>query len=84
MDSPRDNSSDIASEQSITAPETLSRSSIDASQTSLDAQNEQALRSVKKEKIKEACNSGDREALVQFALSEGGLLEDSLRQSACE
>lgn len=41
-------------------------------------------RKVKAEAIRRACDSRDIEALVSHATTEGGLLEDELRQRACK
>ena len=37
----------------------------------------------KQEQIRIACQANDLDALVELATSEGGLLNDSLRQNAC-
>lgn len=42
------------------------------------------LTSIKKENIIEACKSQDFDSLASQATSEGGLLEDELRQIACK
>jgi len=38
----------------------------------------------KAERISAACDLGDKDALVELATSEGGLLLDELRQEACK
>lgn len=39
---------------------------------------------IKREKIIEACKARDLDTLVTQATSEGGLLEDELRKTACK
>lgn len=41
-------------------------------------------RAEKSEAIRQACDSRDIEALVSYATTEGGLLEDELRRRACK
>lgn len=52
--------------------------------SSLAARQIADARATKAEAIRKACGSRDVEALAMHATSEGGLLEDELRQIACE
>ncbi|KAJ5934316.1 hypothetical protein N7466_003863 [Penicillium verhagenii] len=60
----------------------LSQSSSDLDEKSPEEQMKEKARSEKVEAICQACNSRDMERLVAYAVSEGGLLEDELRQKA--
>lgn len=51
---------------------------------SSEAERLSSLRAEKAEAIRRACTSRDLDALVEHATSEGGLLDDELRQIACE
>jgi hypothetical protein len=53
------------------------------SEESLGTQQHAKSRAEKSAAIRRACDAGDVEALVSYATSEGGLLEDELRQRAC-
>lgn len=53
------------------------------SEESLGTQQHAKSRAEKSAAICRACDAGDVEALVSYATSEGGLLEDELRQRAC-
>lgn len=66
--------------------EMLSTGSGGVSSGSLNPEAEKwaRLRAEKKELIRRACDMRDLDALVSYATSEGGLLEDELRQRACE
>jgi hypothetical protein len=50
----------------------------------LYSDNADTARSKKEEAIRKACNLRDLDALVSYATSEGGLLNDDLRRSACK
>lgn len=54
-----------------------------SSEESLGTQQRAIARAEKSAAILRACDAGDVEALVSYATSEGGLLEDELRQRAC-
>ncbi|KAJ5526793.1 hypothetical protein N7513_010952 [Penicillium frequentans] len=62
--------------------EKLSDSSSETSEQLLETQLKEKARSEKAEAIRQACRSRDTEALISHAVSEGGLLEDELRQEA--
>lgn len=57
-------------------------SSCQPDETSESRQKVEAMAN-KAEAIRKACDSRDIEALVSYATTEGGLLEDGLRQKAC-
>jgi len=86
MDQSRiDSGSARASTSSV--DENLSTTSKGASTGSLpssEAERLSALRADKADAIRTACTSRDLDALVEHATSEGGLLDDELRQIACE
>lgn len=54
------------------------------SQESLRTQEIAKARAEKAEAIRQACDAHDMEALVSHATSEGGLIEDELRQRICK
>lgn len=56
----------------------------DAPEKLLDPDNEYIARSKKEEAIRNACDLRDLDALVSYAISHGGLLNDDLRRSACK
>lgn len=56
----------------------------DKSTPSLRSQERASAKAEKAEAIRQACNSHDLEALASLATSEGGLMEDELRQVACK
>lgn len=53
------------------------------SEESLETQQQGKARAEKVAAISRACDTNDVEALVSYATSEGGLLDDELRQRAC-
>lgn len=64
--------------------EKLSGSTSGSSQESLNSQLKKKVRSEKADAIRHACKSRDLEALAAHGISEGGFLEDELRQMACK
>lgn len=78
----RDSSS--AESSVILEDEKLSSSSMQASQESLRTQEIVKARAEKAEAVRQACDADDVEALVSYATSEGGLIEDELRQRVCK
>lgn len=64
--------------------EKLSDSSSETSEQRLKTQLKEKARSEKAEAIRQACRSRDTDAIISHAVSEGGLLEDELRQEACK
>ncbi|KAJ5746530.1 hypothetical protein N7520_011712 [Penicillium odoratum] len=62
--------------------EKLSDSSGETSEQLLEVKMKEEARSKKAEAIRQACRSRDMEAIISYAVSEGGLLEDELRQEA--
>ncbi|KAJ5231708.1 uncharacterized protein N7469_006296 [Penicillium citrinum] len=84
MDSSNINHSDDSSPQSSEKldNEEITDSSLKSSEESLDTQQSKKARAEKADAIRQACDCHDVEALVSFATSEGGLLEDELRQKA--
>ena len=85
MDSSNINHSHDSSPQSSEKldNEEITDSSLKSSEESLDTQQSKKARAEKADAIRQACDCHDVEALVSFATSEGGLLEDELRQKAC-
>jgi hypothetical protein len=78
---PRDNSPETRPVSSDAEKQpSISRIS---SEESLGTQQRGKARAEKAAAIHRACDAGDVEALVSYATSEGGLLEDELRQRAC-
>ena len=74
-----------STEGSITLDnEKLSDSSSETSERLLDIPLKEKARSEKAEAIRQACRSRNTEAIISHAVSEGGLLEDELRQEACK
>lgn len=74
-----------STEGSITLDnEKLSDSSSETSERLLEIQLKEKARSEKAEAIRQACRSRNTEAIISHAVSEGGLLEDELRQEACK
>lgn len=65
------------------ADEKLSRSSSGQPEDTFGSRQKAEARANKAEAIREACDSRDIKALVSHATTEGGLLEDGLRQRAC-
>ncbi|KAJ6144356.1 hypothetical protein N7470_008251 [Penicillium chermesinum] len=63
-------------------PENPFASSIGLSEADPKAQEREAIMLAKKAEILDACNSRDVDALIRCATTEGGLLEDALRQKA--
>jgi hypothetical protein len=53
------------------------------SEESSVTQQRSKARAEKAAAIRQACDAGDVEALIGYATSEGGLLDDELRQRAC-
>ena len=66
------------SSEGISASDKLSKSS------EMNEEAKQMARTKKASAIRKACAAHDIEALAAHAASEGGLLEDGLRQMACE
>lgn len=64
--------------------EKLSGLSSGPSQKSLNSRLKKKARSAKADAIRQACKSRDLEALAAHGISEGGFLEDELRQMACK
>ena len=85
MDSSNINYPGDSSSQSseVFGNEKISDSSLKNSEESLNTQQFKKVRAEKADAIRQACDSHDVEALVSFATSDGGLLEDELRQKAC-
>lgn len=76
---------DSSTESSISLDnEKVSLSSSETSEQLLETQLKEKARSEKAEAIRQACRSRDTEAIISHAVSEGGLLEDELRQEACK
>ncbi|KAJ5893778.1 hypothetical protein N7495_005469, partial [Penicillium taxi] len=73
-ESPRDESASLNEKISDTESESQDKSWAD--------QQKEKARKEKAEAIRQACKDRDVNALVEFATSEGGLLEDELRQKA--
>lgn len=74
-----------STEGSITLDnEKLSDSSSETSERLLEIQLKEKARLEKAEAIRQACRSRNTEAIISHAVSEGGLLEDELRQEACK
>lgn len=64
--------------------EKLSIASSKDSQELLKIQQMEKARAEKAQAIRQACDTHDVEALISYATSEGGLIEDELRQKACK
>lgn len=69
---------------SLLDDEVESLSSSKGSEENLKIQQAENARAEKAEAIRHACETRDVEKLVSFATSEGGLIDDELRQMACE
>lgn len=65
-------------------PDAQSTSPLEVSEATIEAKRKLALNAAKAKEIRQACSSRDVEALIHCATTEGGLLEDELRQVACE
>lgn len=61
-----------------------SLASDESSEGSLKSKQTNKARAEKPEAIRQACDSRDIEALVSYATTEGGLLEDEVRRRACK
>jgi hypothetical protein len=86
MDSPDIKHHDSSPSESpgIVDDEKLSVASSNDSQELLKTQQMEKVRAEKAQAIRLACDTHDVEALVSYATSEGGLIEDELRRKACK
>jgi non-canonical (house-cleaning) NTP pyrophosphatase len=66
-----------------TADEKNTSISTDQPAESLETQQKAKARAEKAEAIRQACDTRDIERLISYATTEGGLLDDELRQRAC-
>lgn len=66
------------------ADEKLSTPSSERPEETLESQQMAQALAGKAAAIRKACDSRDVEALVSYATTEGGLIEDELRQRACK
>lgn len=78
---PASDTSDILSDTPHTAPSDIPLE--DGSQTSQE-ETMPAHLAEKAESIRRACDLRDVDALVSYATSEGGLLRDDIRRTACQ
>lgn len=76
---------DLSSQMSDSSADgKLSRSSHGQPEVTPESQQMAQARANKAEAIRKACDSCDIDALVSYATTDGGLLEDGLRQRACQ
>jgi hypothetical protein len=75
---------DTGKEKNHPSSEDISASDGSSKNSKVNEEAKQMARTKKARAIRKACAARDVEALAAHATSEGGLLEDGLRQIACE